>query len=100
MVDTFKQFLEKRSNSELNPKLSAYEQLKPYANKDDYYISFTEIDKLGINPRSGYKDTPLGIYGYPLKEVWKEYNIEQNRGFDDIPYSGESPYIWLFRPNK
>lgn len=32
---------------------------------DGYYITFTSIDKTGINPKSPYQ-TPLGVYAYPL----------------------------------
>ena len=32
------------------------------------FVSFTTVDKLGINPQSHY-DTPLGIYSYPAEFI-------------------------------
>lgn len=92
---------ETRRNPEKNPKISAYEYLEKYFGKG-YYISFTEIDKLGINPKSRY-NTPLGIYSYPLDEIkdfqkdsygystWKDDGVE-------VPFAGNNPYIWVFKP--
>lgn len=93
---SFKSYIsESRRNPELNPKVSAYDELKEYAKLDDYYISFTAIDKLGINPHSEY-DSPLGIFAYPLKETWKEYNVEKHHDFREYPFANELPFIWLF----
>lgn len=93
-------FDEARREPEMNPKISAYDALLPYRHEDDIYISFTEIDKIGINPRSGYQ-TPLGIYTYPLKEVWIEYKFDstKNPGMS-VPFLGEMPYIWILRKKK
>ena len=62
---------EARKFPTLNPKLSAYDQLKQYKDDPSIYISFTEINKIGINPVSKW-DTPLGIYCYPLKDTWQK----------------------------
>ena len=79
------------------PKLSAYEELEPYSDKDGYFISFTDLDKLGINPKSSF-NTPLGIYTYPLKEAFKRYNVHS---FEDvkntIPFGNTRPYVWLVK---
>jgi hypothetical protein len=89
--------MEARKNPELNPKISAYEALKPYSKDDNYYISFTAIDKIGINPKSPY-DTPLGIYAYPLKAIWKEYFVDMLRSVGkSVPFAGNSPYVWLIK---
>lgn len=88
---------EARRSPELNPRVSAYEALKPYKDNPDIYISFTEVDKLGINPKSGY-NTPLGIYTYPLKEIWKEYDIDKKKSVGKaVPFAGDHPYIWVVR---
>jgi len=64
---------EARSHPELNKKESVYEQIKKYIDSGkEYYISFTSIDKIGINPRSRY-NTPIGIYTYPLREIYESY---------------------------
>jgi len=75
LIDSVTNVLEARRNPKMNPKQSAYELLKQYADRDDIYISFTEINKIGLNPKSGY-NTPIGIYTYPLKITWEEYDID------------------------
>jgi len=97
---TFSQYLEARRNPELNPKISAYEALLPYKDDPDVYISFTDIDKIGINPRSKY-NTPLGIYTYPLREVWDTYKFDQTKSpGQSVPFAGEAPFIWILRKKK
>lgn len=89
--------MEARKNPELNPKISAYEALKPYSEDENYFISFTAIDKLGINPQSRY-DTPLAIYTYPLKTIWKEYRVDSIKSVGKaVPFAGNSPYVWLVK---
>ncbi|MDX9695048.1 MAG: hypothetical protein RBT49_04585 [Bacteroidales bacterium] len=66
-MKSFKFWLhEKRKNPELNPKVSTLAKIKQYVNRDDVYVSFRDIEKLGINPKSTYS-TPNGIYCYWLK---------------------------------
>ena len=64
------------------------------------YISFTAIDKIGINPRSTY-DTPVGIYCYPLTKAGGEPStildsMTRDESFDDIPYKVQSRTIQIF----
>lgn len=77
----FFKFEELRKNPEMNPHIGAWDYVDKYKDDDDVYISFTEIDKIGINPKSKY-NTPVGIYTYPLKEFIKDY-----MGFDTSPTS-------------
>lgn len=81
---------------------SSYEDIKKYLdskNINDYYISFTKIPKLGINPKSIYA-TPLGIYAYPLKEISELYDWENE---EDIivpfPPRHERKYLFIFKFN-
>jgi hypothetical protein len=84
-MKTFKQYIsEARRNPEQNPKISVVQALAKYKDDPDIYISFTYVDKVGINPRSTF-NTPLGIYTYPLKEMWKDIVN------DTIPYAGKNP---------
>lgn len=46
---------------------------------DKLYISFVNVDKVGINPKSPY-DTPIGVYTYPLEWVLEN---------EDVPFRGE-----------
>lgn len=93
----FKAFVnEARRNPKQNPKISAYEWLRPYKDRDDIFISFTSIGKIGINPHSGY-NTPNGIYTYPLKEIWEEFDHNNER--IKVPFVGQAPYLWILQEN-
>jgi hypothetical protein len=96
MKQTFLQFLaEARRNPEQNPKISINQQIDDYVASDpnDTYISFTSIDKLGINPGSVY-NTPLGIYAYPINYVKKV--TKDGKSMLELPFAGESEYANLF----
>ena len=47
-------------------------------------VTFTKIDKVGLNPQSKWK-TPLGIYLYPI-----DYVIEKKM---NVPFAGDQPYL-------
>lgn len=85
---------ESRTNKEKNKKLSRDEQLTDIARvygTDNIYVSFTEVNKLGVNVRSKYH-TPTGIYSYPI-----EYVID--KGAKNVPFAKKSPYVQVFRNN-
>jgi hypothetical protein len=87
----------RRGGSELNPRINPIKTLLSYDNSG-YYMSYTAIDKLGINPRSGY-NTPIGIYCYPIIDSITD-SIELSDNMSRVPYMGESPYVWIFRPKS
>jgi len=97
---TLKQFmLEKRKHN--NDKISVYQELEKYKDRDDIYISFTRVNKIGINPKSDF-NTPNGIYTYPLKLVWEEYGLEN--GLVDgetldmkIPFGGDREFVQVIQ---
>lgn len=62
---------ELRRNPELNPKISALDALNKYKDDPSYFITFTTIEKVGLNPRSPFS-TPVGLYAYKLKDVYGE----------------------------
>ncbi len=71
-------FFEKRKNPEVNIKhysSSFYEKIK---DEKGWFLSFTSLDKLGLNPVSKY-NTPLGLYCYLLEDYQEE--IEDRNGF-------------------
>ncbi len=94
--------IEKRKYPNKNPKtaindiiINAFNNsnnLKAIGDKNSF-VSFTEVDKLGINPRSRY-NTPLGIYAYPasyiIDIVGKDYLMAE------LPFAGESQYVNIF----
>lgn len=97
---TFKAYLEeKRRNPELNPKLDSYDQIKAVFDKAganslskqrEYFFSFTDVDKLGVNPRSDY-DTPIGIYFYLASSVLKA--VERKNFKRYLPFATNRKYI-------
>lgn len=87
----------KRSHPELNPKISTYDQILKYYKLDKksalpkYFISFTDIPKIGINPKSEFH-TPAGIYTYPIRYVIKNDKL-------DVPFAGKRKYIHILELN-
>jgi hypothetical protein len=87
----YKELTEARRNPEQNPKISVNQAIKQRLQSGErgtpdnpkLFVSFTQLDKLGINPKSKY-DTPLGIYAYPADYVgWcrqqsRQWNLQPN----------------------
>jgi hypothetical protein len=94
-MQTFLDYLnEKRTNPDQNPKIDLVTSLKPYKNDSNIYISYTAIDKIGVNPHSSESfNTPIGIYCYPLKEMWAD--VENN----SVPFEGNDPakFVWVIK---
>jgi hypothetical protein len=97
---------ELRSHPEQNKSLSAWDLVDKYKDDPDVFISFTELNKIGINPQSRY-NTPLGIYTYPLKEFVERYIVKQkkpaiwrtfNLGYF-APFGGGNNYVNFIRLN-
>ena len=67
---------------------------KTHEQPQNIVVTFTTVDKIGINPQSPYK-TPIGIYFYPL-----DYVIENKM---NVPFAGDAPFInvcQFTRPHK
>lgn len=97
---------ELRRNPKVNVKKSPNEILKSYWEKStdrvgypvtvkDLFVTFTELDKLGINPQSKY-NTPLGIYAYNISMVVRAAGDTRSMS-RAVPFAGEHPYINLFK---
>jgi len=93
-MKSFKQFLnEKRSNPDKNVKSTFMDDLRSTIakkGKGEYFVSFTDLNKIGVNPTSKY-DTPLGIYFYPVDFVL---------GFKttgELPFAGERKYAQVVK---
>lgn len=89
--------VEARRNPDQNPKENSIKTLMQY-NNSGYYMSYTSIDKIGLNPRSGY-NTPIGIYSYPIVDKITD-TIVVSDNLSRVPYMGEVPYIWIFKPKN
>jgi hypothetical protein len=90
--------LEARVNPLQNPKVSAYEALLPYKDNPNVFIHFSDYEKLGLNPLSEFA-TPLGIYGYPLKDIWKHYDIDDVKTFKYLPFASDRQFIIVYSWN-
>lgn len=95
---------EARRNPEQNPKTSINAVLKKYLDHaeqlpgvplSNLFVSFTQIEKLGINPQSQYS-TPIGIYAYPVDYVISK--TKTNMTMDELPF-GHMPWANIFRVN-
>lgn len=93
---------EKRKNPKQNPKISVNQAIISAYDASSYsdrledqncFVSFTSIDKLGINPNSSF-ETPIGIYAYPASYVIGR--IGETKSPDHLPYAGEEPYASIF----
>ena len=94
-MKTFEMYIsERRRNPDQNPRISAYDALLKYKDDSDMYISFTSKRKIGINPASDY-NTPLSIYTYPLKEIWKGFDHKHKRIV--VPFAGQYKHIWVLK---
>jgi hypothetical protein len=97
-IKPYRPLFEARSHPDKNPFIGAWDYIEQYKNDPDVYISFTTIDKIGINPQSEY-NTPLGIYCYPLRELfgkYEEYQTQAPPGYY-VPFAGHHPYINFIR---
>jgi hypothetical protein len=85
-----------------------FEKYYKSKNPEDYFISFTAIDKLGINPRSKY-ETPIGIYTYPVEEFFNQYvgfsgpdklTDKEFKIGHFAPFAGQHPHVWVVKVNR
>jgi hypothetical protein len=51
-------------------RMSLLDELLKYRYDPSIFITYTDVEKLGINPRPIDRSTPLGIYAYRLSRVW------------------------------
>lgn len=93
--------IEARRNPNQNPKTSINSKLISRANSASQlpdgtlncFISFTEIEKLGINPKSKY-ETPLGIYAFPAEYVLDL--VGETDSMEALPFAGGEPWANIF----
>jgi len=82
-------------DQEFRDPLNALEHIQAtHPNPENLVVTFTAIDKVGINPKSTYS-TPFGIYFYPL-----DYVIHKEM---DVEFAGDQHYINVCeftRPDK
>ena len=92
---------EARKNPEQNPKTSINDIVATrlenvgdsVAGTKNLFVSFTKLDKLGINPGSKY-GTPVGIYAYPAEYVVDQ--VGEYLPMQSLPFAGDAPYLNMF----
>jgi 8-oxo-dGTP diphosphatase len=72
--------------------VSVLDQLEPYSKDPNYFVSFTTIEKIGINPVNNFS-TPIGVYAYNLQKLW----LDWIHG-DDF-FGNDRPYVNLIKLN-
>ena len=68
---------EARSHSNLNPKITLFENLYQFRNNKDYFVTFNSISKVGINPNSKWRSIS-GVYAYPLDFILHKLSCYYN----------------------
>ena len=68
--------------------------LQKYAGDKSVFVSFSDVNKLGLNPSSGY-DTPIGIYAYPVDYVLNS-SMDDRSGFN-VPFAANRDFIIVFK---
>lgn len=100
----FEILLESRKNPEVNPKISVNQHVanrvnlanSSIAGVKNVFVSFTRLEKLGINPSSKFKGTPLGIYAYPAEYVVKKAGLTKQLKSPTLPFAGDAPFANIF----
>ena len=72
--------------------VSVLDQLEPYSKDPEYFVSFTTIEKIGINPKNAFS-TPIGVYAYNLQKLWPDWIHG-----DDF-FGKDRPYVNLIKLN-
>lgn len=96
----FHEIEEARRNPEQNPRQEtghdgAVTKLQEFG-RDELRrigISMTQIDKIGVNPRSIY-NTPNGVYFYPADYY---LTVKAKRRPEQLPFQDDAPHIQIFR---
>lgn len=95
---SFKSFLNearKNANLKAQEKSNALDILAKWSSLPDVHISYTAINKIGVNPKSKFVDTPLAVYAYPLKEIWNDI---QKEGVRNVKFAANtSKFIFVLR---
>lgn len=77
-----------RLNDRMSSAFGFLSQFKPATGDlPNYFVTFTEIPKVGVNPRSKYQ-TPIGVYSYPVVP-----QIIMGHTKKELPFAGDEKYI-------
>lgn len=96
-MKSFKTYIEeaRKGGEEKNPHISIMKALDKYKDNPDIFVTYTSIEKVGVNPQTQFS-TPIGVYAYPLKEMYKLY-ANKGTGSFDVPWAGNMPYVSVLK---
>ena len=66
--------------------LRSYSQ--PENSKPEYFVTYTNINKVGINPQTVHSTTPIGIYAYALDD-----RLIKQIEFGNVPFASNANYV-------
>jgi hypothetical protein len=86
-----------RFSREKGEKYSTFSKLQTFIQQhqnelDNYFVSYQDILKLGVNPRGGY-GTAIGIYAYPLSFLVSNGQLSKS----STPVGRTRQYIFVFQ---
>lgn len=95
------EIVEARKNPEKNIKISVNRAIMDRISSSpkladgtpNCFVSFTNVEKLGVNPQSPY-DTPLGIYSYPAEYIIFTTGTEGSMW--ELPFAGSATWANIF----
>lgn len=76
-------------------RILSSEYLLSLKNNENVMIHFSDVEKVGIYPIKTYTSTPLGIYGYPLKQIFDHYGNTIAEKLHILPFASEREYVSL-----
>lgn len=95
---------EVRANPDMNPKHTFNHELASRLNNastlgkiggtTNLFVSFTQLEKLGINPSPVDPETPIGVYAYPAEYVKRQ--LGDSLSASELPYGGKAKYANFF----
>jgi len=88
----------RNANLDVQKRSNALEVLAKYKDDPTIHISYTVLNKVGINPKSRFPDTPIAVYTYPLKQIWDDIKKE---GVGNVRFAGvNTKYIQIIKEKK
>lgn len=67
------------------------DDLAKYIGQTDLYLHFTNVAKVGVNPKTMHKDTPIGIFAYPFDYAFDEMKTKT------LPYAADTKFIYVLK---
>jgi len=92
LFSNWRNFLTEKKKRPENVNIPILKRLERFSDDDNYFVSFTDLEKIGVNPNNRFS-TPIGVYAYNLKDLWQDW-VSGDRFFGD-----DRKYVNLIRLN-